>query len=142
MLRNILSSAQAGLLDGVQCTTHHDVLPRLKAAAPAALVKDNRVFVEDAGIWTSAGITAGIDLALHLINRLCGARQALTVAREMVVWFRRSGDDPHLTRLFRLASAGNVHVLLRAGCCAGEHQTDCVDLTRASDNFEHSYVGR
>ncbi|MEB5838791.1 DJ-1/PfpI family protein [Pantoea dispersa] len=96
-----LLSAQAGLLDGVQCTTHHDVLPRLKAAAPAALVKDNRVFVEDAGIWTSAGITAGIDLALHLINRLCGARQALTVAREMVVWFRRSGDDPQLSPWLR-----------------------------------------
>jgi len=96
-----LLAAQAGLLNGVQCTTHHDVLPRLKVAAPAALVKDNRVFVEDAGIWTSAGITAGIDLALHLINRLCGAAQALKVAREMVVWFRRSGDDPQLSPWLR-----------------------------------------
>lgn len=96
-----LLSAQAGLLNGVQCTTHHDVLPRLKAAAPAALVKDNRVFVEDHGILTSAGITAGIDLALHLINRLCGAPLALKVAREMVVWFRRSGDDPQLSPWLR-----------------------------------------
>ncbi|MDI6936062.1 AraC family transcriptional regulator, partial [Serratia sp. Se-PFBMAAmG] len=96
-----LLSAQAGLLNGVQCTTHHDVLPRLKAAAPEALVKDNRVFVEDHGIWTSAGITAGIDLALHMINRLCGAPQALKVAREMVVWFRRSGDDPQLSPWLR-----------------------------------------
>lgn len=96
-----LLAAQAGLLDGLQCTTHHDVLSRLKAAAPAAFVKDNRVFVEDEGIWTSAGITAGIDLALHLINRLCGAQQALAVAREMVVWFRRSGDDPQLSPWLR-----------------------------------------
>jgi len=96
-----LLAAQAGLLDGVQCTTHHEVLSRLKAAAPAALVKENRVFVDDDNIWTSAGITAGIDLSLHLINRLCGAQTALEVAREMVVWFRRSGDDPQLSPWLR-----------------------------------------
>ena len=96
-----LLAAQAGLLDGVQCTTHHEVLSRLKATAPAALVKENRVFVDDDNIWTSAGITAGIDLSLHLINRLCGAQTALEVAREMVVWFRRSGDDPQLSPWLR-----------------------------------------
>ncbi|RPD97608.1 helix-turn-helix domain-containing protein [Candidatus Pantoea deserta] len=96
-----LLAAQAGLLDGVQCTTHHDVLLRLKAAAPAALIKENRVFVDDGNIWTSAGITAGIDLSLHLINRLCGAQAALQVARDMVVWFRRSGDDPQLSPWLR-----------------------------------------
>ncbi|MDU5836378.1 MAG: helix-turn-helix domain-containing protein [Pantoea sp.] len=96
-----LLAAQAGLLDGVQCTTHHEVLSRLKAAAPAALVKENRLFVDDDNIWTSAGITAGIDLSLHLINRLCGAQTALEVAREMVVWFRRSGDDPQLSPWLR-----------------------------------------
>ena len=96
-----LLAAQAGLLNGVQCTTHHHVLARLKAAAPAALVKANRVFVDDDNIWTSAGITAGIDLSLHLIGRLCGAQTALEVAREMVVWFRRSGDDPQLSPWLR-----------------------------------------
>ncbi|MFS2221529.1 GlxA family transcriptional regulator [Pantoea sp. B65] len=90
-------AARAGLMYGVQCTTHHDVLARLRAAAPGALVKENRIFIEDRGIWTSAGITAGIDLALHLIQRLCGLPVALAVAREMVVWFRRSGDDPQLS---------------------------------------------
>lgn len=48
-------------------------------------------------IWSSAGLTTGIALALHLINRLCGAR----VAREMVVWFRRPGDDPQLSPWLR-----------------------------------------
>lgn len=96
-----LLAAQAGLLNGVQCTTHHEVLPRLRAAAPAALARENRVFIDDGNIWTSAGITAGIDLALHLINRLCGAQTALEVAREMVVWFRRSGDDPQLSPWLR-----------------------------------------
>ncbi|NHV10965.1 helix-turn-helix domain-containing protein [Cronobacter turicensis] len=96
-----LLAAKAGLLHGVECTTHHDVLARLKAAAPGALVRDNRIFVEDRGIWTSAGITSGIDLSLHLIHRLSGPRAALDVAREMVVWFRRSGDDPQLSPWLR-----------------------------------------
>lgn len=90
-------AAKAGLLDNVACTTHHEVLARLKAAAPAAKVQENRIFVEDGNIWSSAGITSGIDLALHVIHRLCGPQQALQVAREMVVWFRRTGDDPQLS---------------------------------------------
>lgn len=94
-------AAKAGLLSGVQCTTHHDVIARLKAAAPTAQVKENRIFIEDRGIWTSAGITSGIDLALHLINRLRGPETALAVAREMVVWFRRSGDDPQISPWLR-----------------------------------------
>lgn len=96
-----LLAARAGLMHGIQCTTHHEVIARLKAAEPAAIVKENRIFVEDRGIWTSAGITAGIDLSLHLINRLCGAQTALDVAREMVVYFRRSGDDPQLSPWLR-----------------------------------------
>lgn len=96
-----LLAARAGLMHGVACTTHHDVLERLKAAAPGALVRENRIFVEDRGIWTSAGITSGIDLSLHLINRICGPQTALDVAREMVVWLRRSGDDPQLSPWLR-----------------------------------------
>ncbi|MGK8933703.1 GlxA family transcriptional regulator [Pluralibacter gergoviae] len=96
-----LLAAKAGLLHGVKCTTHHHVIARLKAAAPGAIVKENRIFVEDRGIWTSAGITSGIDLALHLIGRLQGTACAIAVAREMVVWFRRSGDDPQLSPWLR-----------------------------------------
>ncbi|ROR08843.1 GlxA family transcriptional regulator [Erwinia sp. JUb26] len=96
-----LLAARAGLMHGVECTTHHEVIARLKAAEPAAIVRENRIFIEDRGIWTSAGITAGIDLSLHLINRLCGSQMALNVAREMVVYFRRSGDDPQLSPWLR-----------------------------------------
>ncbi len=96
-----LLAGDAGLLDGVACTTHHQVLHRLRDTAPKARVLDNRVFIEDKGIWTSAGITTGIDLSLHLISRLFGPRKALDVAREMVVWFRRSGDDPQLSPWLR-----------------------------------------
>ncbi|WP_226572631.1 GlxA family transcriptional regulator [Mangrovibacter yixingensis] len=96
-----LMAARAGLLHQRQCTTHHDVIARLKQAAPDAQVKTNRIFVVDRGVWTSAGITSGIDVSLHLISHLCGPHQALEVAREMVVWFRRAGDDPQLSPWLR-----------------------------------------
>ncbi|MFG1174684.1 GlxA family transcriptional regulator [Erwiniaceae bacterium CAU 1747] len=96
-----LLAAKAGLMNGVECTTHHEVIARLKKAEPGAIVKENRIFVEDRGILTSAGITAGIDLSLHLIGHLCDARTAMAVAREMVVWFRRSGEDPQLSPWLR-----------------------------------------
>lgn len=96
-----LLAGKAGLLDGYQCTTHHDVIERLRQQVPAAQVKDNRIFVEDRFVLTSAGISAGIDLALHLIATHSGPQVALDVAREMVVYFRRAGDDPQLSPWLR-----------------------------------------
>ncbi len=64
---------------------------------PAARVHANRIFVEDGRIFTSAGVTAGIDLALHVIGRQHGHRIAATVARELVVYLRRSAADPALS---------------------------------------------
>lgn len=96
-----LLAGKAGLLDGYQCTTHHDVIEPLRRQAPAAQVKDNRIFVEDRFVLTSAGISAGIDLALHLIATRLGPQAALDVAREMVVYFRRGGDDPQLSPWLR-----------------------------------------
>ncbi|WP_410497941.1 GlxA family transcriptional regulator [Chitinibacter sp. S2-10] len=90
-------AAQAGLLDGKHCTTHHELIARLRLAAPKALIEENRLFVEDGNIATSAGISAGIDLALHLVAREFGAMMAQNIARQMVVWLRRSGQDPQLS---------------------------------------------
>ena len=84
-----LLAAEAGLLDGRRCTTHHQLLDALRAAAPRAQVVDNRVFVIDGPLATSAGITAGIDLALHLIAETCGGAIAACVAQIMVVYLRR-----------------------------------------------------
>ena len=89
--------AAAGLLDGRRCTTHHSLIAALQAAAPAAKVEENRVFVEDGPVLTSAGITTGIDLALHLIERHAGAEIAGRVARRQVVYQRRGGNDPQLS---------------------------------------------
>lgn len=92
-----LLAARAGLLDGRRCTTHHELLGALRALAPRAQVEDNRVFVIDGPAASSAGITAGIDLALHLIAQECGEPLAASVAQDMVVYLRRSPQDPELS---------------------------------------------
>ncbi|MDQ0702857.1 transcriptional regulator GlxA family with amidase domain [Pseudomonas sp. W3I7] len=92
-----LSAARAGLLDGRQCTTHHALCAALQALAPKARVLENRLYVTDGPISCSAGVTAGIDLMLHLLAELAGPRLACNVARDMVVYMRRSGADPQLS---------------------------------------------
>ena len=89
--------ARAGLLSGRQCTTHHNLIETLKALAPDATVLDDRIFVEDGPLLTSAGITTGIDLALYLIEGHFGPELAAMVARRQVVFMRRSGRDPQLS---------------------------------------------
>ncbi len=92
-----LIAGAAGLLDGRECTTHHACVEALARLAPAAKVRDNRIFVEEGPVLTSAGITAGIDAALHVIGRQCGAQVACAVAREMVVYLRRTAGDAALS---------------------------------------------
>lgn len=92
-----LLAARAGLLVGRRCTTHHELLPMLRALAPQADVVDNRVFVVDGALASSAGITAGIDVALHLIAEECGEALAASVAEDMVVYLRRSPRDTELS---------------------------------------------
>jgi transcriptional regulator GlxA family with amidase domain len=99
--------ARAGRFDGRACTTHHDLIDRLRHEAPRARVEADRIFVEDGPATSSAGVTAGIDLALHLIEQLGGPEAAQAVAREMVVYLRRSGHEPQLSPW--LAHRNHVH---------------------------------
>jgi transcriptional regulator GlxA family with amidase domain len=92
-----LLAARAGLLGTRRCTTHHELLQTLRTLAPRAQVVDNRVFVVDGPIASSAGITAGIDVALHLIAEECGEALASLVAEDMVVYLRRSPRDTELS---------------------------------------------
>ena len=92
-----LLAGRAGLLDGHDCTTHHGTVAELRCAAPLARVLENRLFVESGGRWTSAGITSGIDLMLHLVGEVAGHVTALAVARFLVVYLRRSGADPQIS---------------------------------------------
>lgn len=90
-------AARAGLLAGRKCTTHHEYLDELRRVEPRAKVLDNRIFVQDGHIYTSAGVTAGLDLALHIIAEDLGARAAAQTARDLVVYMRRAGTDPALS---------------------------------------------
>jgi transcriptional regulator GlxA family with amidase domain len=94
-----LLAADAGLLGRRRCTTHHEMLTALQAMAPAATVLANRIFVVDGPLASSAGITAGIDLALHVIARDAGDALAAAVAQVMVVYARRGPDEPELSPL-------------------------------------------
>ena len=90
-------AGRAGLFDGYSCTTHYMNTEELATIAPAAKVLDNRLYVEDRDRLSSAGITAGIDLMLHLIAQTIDHACALAVARYLVVYLRRSGSDPQLS---------------------------------------------
>lgn len=96
-----LLAADAGLLDGRRCTTHHDLVDALHAVAPAAHVQPNRVYVVDGPVATSAGVTAGIDLALFQVAQVCGDALASAVARDMVVYLRRGPEDPEISPLLQ-----------------------------------------
>ncbi len=92
-----LLAARAGLLDGHACTTHHESCARLAAIAPRARVLENRLFVEDRDRFSSAGVTAGVDLMLHLVSLWAGPAASVATARSLVVYMRRGADDPQLS---------------------------------------------
>ena len=85
--------AEAGLLDGRRATTHWNACGRLAARYPAVQVDPEPIFVRDGPVWTSAGVTAGIDLALALVEADHGAELSRTVARQLVVFVQRPGGQ-------------------------------------------------
>jgi transcriptional regulator GlxA family with amidase domain len=84
---------RVGLLDGRRCTTHHDLQDELARRYPKALVVRDVLFVSDDRVMTSAGIASGIDLALHIVGTRHGPAAAAKIARTMVVYARRNGDQ-------------------------------------------------
>lgn len=103
---------EAGLLDGRQCTTHHRYVDLLQKKYPKAKVLENRLFVEDGDVFTSAGVSSGTDLALHIVNLQFGKVAANQVAQELVIYRRRAGEDVqlHATDLAR----NHIHPLVHA----------------------------
>jgi transcriptional regulator GlxA family with amidase domain len=93
--------AAAGVLDGRRATTHWMFLDELRARFPAVRVVDEGIFVQDRGVWTSAGITAGIDLALALCEKDHGHRVAMAVAKRLVLFLRRSGNQAQFSEALR-----------------------------------------
>lgn len=90
--------AECGLLDGRQATTHWSDVPELQNRYPRVKVQPDAIYTRDGKFWTSAGITAGMDLALAMVEADHGQALALKVAKRMVLQSRRSGGQSQLSR--------------------------------------------
>jgi transcriptional regulator GlxA family with amidase domain len=94
--------AEAGLLDGRRATTHWVRAGELRARYPKVRVEEDRIFIADGPVWTSAGMTAGIDLALALIEEDLGLEAARSIARRLVLYHRRAGGQSQFSSLLEL----------------------------------------
>ena len=94
-------AAHAGLLSGRKATTHHQLLDKLAAADAQCEALSDRVFVADPPVWSSAGVTCGIDLTLQRIADVCGPALAARVAKNLVMPLRRGPQDAELSPLLR-----------------------------------------
>lgn len=97
--------AEAGLLDGRRATTHWARADELRRKFPAVTVDSDPIFVEDGKVWTSAGVTAGIDLCLELVERDCGRDIALSIARDLVLFLKRPGSQAQFSETLALQSS-------------------------------------
>ena len=95
--------AEAGLLDGRRVTTHWAYGRTLQQMHPGASVEEDRIYMVDGPVWTSAGMTAGLDLALALVEKDLGNDVARTVAHKMVMHQRRSGGQTQHSELLQLS---------------------------------------
>jgi transcriptional regulator GlxA family with amidase domain len=91
--------AQAGLLDGRRAATHWAMCEMLKSGFPLIEVDLDAIFIQQDSVWTSAGVSAGIDMALALVEADCGRDVALQVARELVVFLKRPGGQAQFSQL-------------------------------------------
>ena len=96
--------AAAGVLDGRRATTHWATARQLQRRYPAVKVEEDRIFVADGNVWTSAGMTACIDLALALVEADLGFELSKAVAQKMVVYHRRTGGQSQFSAMLELES--------------------------------------
>jgi transcriptional regulator GlxA family with amidase domain len=98
--------AQAGLLDGRRVTTHWAAARELQQRYPQVQVDPDPIFVRDGSVWTSAGVSAGIDLALALVEQDVGRDAALTIARHLVLFVHRPGNQSQFSATLAAQRAG------------------------------------
>lgn len=97
--------AAAGLLDGRRATTHWAFCEELAQRYPSVRVEPDPIFVRDGSVWTSAGVAAGIDLSLALVEEDLGREVALLVARYLVVFVRRAGGQSQFSAPLKAQAA-------------------------------------
>ena len=120
--------AAAGLLDHRRAVTHWEYCDELSRRHPAVTVEPDPIFVHDDPMWTSAGVTSGIDLSLALVEEDLGRALALSVARQLVVFLKRPGGQAQFSAALSLQSAderfADLHVWL------AEHLAEDLPLSR------------
>ena len=116
--------AAAGALDGRRAATHWSEVEALRRFRPAVLVDGDAIHLEDRGIWTSAGVTAGMDLALAMIEADHGRKIALAIARRHVVFRFRPGGQSQFSGELAAQSSGNPKLKRLAEIITARPQTD------------------
>jgi len=120
--------AAAGLLDRRRAVTHWEYCDQLGRRYPAVKVEPDPIFVHDRDVWTSAGVTAGIDLSLALVEEDLGRRLALGVARNLVVFLKRPGGQAQFSAALSLQSADDRFADLHSWLAG--HLADDLSLSR------------
>ncbi|MFC0193620.1 GlxA family transcriptional regulator [Aureimonas pseudogalii] len=110
--------AEAGLLDGRRAVTHWGRCAEMRARYPSVLLEPDSIFIRDDAIWTSAGVTAGIDLALAMLEADHGRPLSLAVARELVVFLKRPGGQAQFSAALSLQTADETFADLHAWIAA------------------------
>ena len=123
--------AAAGLLDGRRATTHWRRAASLARRYPQIHVEPDRIFVRDGNVWTSAGITAGIDLALALIADDLGEAAAKRTAQQLIVYHRRPGGQSQFSALLELDRPDGRFATLLGW--AREHLHEALPVERLAD---------
>ncbi len=123
--------AETGLLDGLRATTHWRYAAQLQARFPRTRVEGNSIYIADGRIWTSAGIAAGIDLSLAMIERDMGAEIAHAVARLLVVPYRRPGGQSQFSAMSQMDPVSDsIRIALDF---AREHLAEALPVERLAD---------
>ena len=118
--------AGAGLLNGRRATTHWRYASRLQREYPEVRVEADPIFIRDASVWSAAGVTAGIDLALALVEEDCGMQLSRAIAQELVVYHRRPGGQSQFSAMLDLdPSSDRIRLVLTY---AREHLTERLDV--------------
>jgi transcriptional regulator GlxA family with amidase domain len=123
--------AASGLLDGRRATTHWRYAAKLQAMYPSIRVDGDRIFFNEADVWTSAGMTAGIDMALAMLEEDLGREMSRAVARLMVVYYRRPGGQLQHSSLLDLDPAQDR--VRRVLSFAREHLSESLSVERLAD---------
>jgi transcriptional regulator GlxA family with amidase domain len=123
--------AQCGLLEGLRVTTHWHRAAELQREYAGVRVESDSIFIKDGRVWTSAGITAGIDLALALIEEDYGKSIAHEVSQELVVYYRRPGGQSQFATMSEIApESDRIRVALSY---AREHLLESLSVERLAE---------